>query len=308
MKGMELCENYFNLCALPLLEREFGEDLKRMTIGLAGEGSECFGFDDEYSRDHDWGPGFCIWLDGDDFDALGPELQRLYESLPAGFDGFRARNTSVWGEGRVGVLETGQFYRRFLGAPDLPETLLGWLRLPENALATACNGKIFHDSDGRFTRIRSRLLESYPEDVRLKKLAARCMSAGREGQYNFARSLRRKEYYAADQAGMKFLEDALSIVFLLNRSYLPFYKWAHRAVRELPVLGRYSYDLILEFASANARSGKGELIESFSRRIIACLKDGGLSSSESDFLPDHGPKIQNRIRDKEMGRINVWAG
>lgn len=308
MKGMELCENYFHLCALPVLEREFAGDLKKMAIGLAGDGSECFGFDDEYSQDHDWGPGFCIWLDGDDFAALGPELQGLYDSLPASFGGYRARKTSAWGEGRVGVLETGRYYRRFLGIPGIPDSLFGWLRIPEDALAAACNGKIFYGSGSRFASIRDRLLAFYPEDVRLKKLAARCMSAGREGQYNYARSLRRKELYAADQAGMKFLEDALSIVFLLNGRYKPFYKWAHRAVRELPVLGSYSYELISELTGTGSREGKGELMESCAGRIIACLKDAGLSDSDSDFLPDHGPEIQKRIEDKEIRGINVWAG
>ncbi len=308
MKGMPLCEQYFNLCALPLLNADFAEDLHKMTIGLAGEGSECFGFDDEYSQDHDWGPGFCIWLDRDDYLTLGPELQRLYDSLPAGFNGYQARNTSVWGKGRVGVLQTEAFYRKFLGTPDLPETLFDWLRIPENALATACNGKIFHTSEGRFTSIRRRLLDYYPEDVRLKKLAARCMTAGREGQYNFARSLRRNEFYAADQAAMKFLEDALSIVFLLNRRYLPFYKWAHRAVGDLPVSGRFSFEIISDFTATDSRRRKGELIESFAGRIIACLKDAGLSQLNSDFLPDHGPEIRKLIKDEELRGTGIWAG
>jgi hypothetical protein len=51
----------------------------RIAAGLVREGSECFGFDDELSRDHDRGPGFCLWLTADDYIEVGTELQRSYE-------------------------------------------------------------------------------------------------------------------------------------------------------------------------------------------------------------------------------------
>ena len=39
---------------------------------------------------------------------------------------------------------------------------------------------------------------------------------------------------------MKFCSDAIGLVFLLNRRYAPFYKWLHRAVRDLPLWARMS--------------------------------------------------------------------
>jgi len=308
MKGLELCEQYFRQCGLPALEAECGQHMSKMAIGLVGDGSECLGFDDEYSRDHDWGPGFCIWLTKKDFVEVGPEIQKVYESLPKSFAGFEARMTSQWGDGRVGVLEMGSFYQRYIGSTGAPETLRQWLVIPENALAMATNGKVFHDPKESFTAIRNNLLDCYPEDVRLKKLAARCMSAGREGQYNYPRCLKRNELYAAAQAEMQFLESALSIVFLLNKKYLPFYKWANRAVRELPILGNHSYDAIAELIEMNSRKDKEIRLESFAQEIIAQLKELGLSKGESDFLSDHGPLIQECIRDEEMGSYNVWMG
>lgn len=53
MQGLELCKQYFSECALPQFEKECPELLPRMAIGLVGDGSKCFGFDDHISRDHD---------------------------------------------------------------------------------------------------------------------------------------------------------------------------------------------------------------------------------------------------------------
>ena len=62
MKGLELARGYFYDECLPRLRRELPAVLPHLAAGLVGEGSDCFGYDDHVSRDHDWGPGFCIWL------------------------------------------------------------------------------------------------------------------------------------------------------------------------------------------------------------------------------------------------------
>ena len=74
-KGLDLCEAFFEEYGLPMLQSEFPAYLPYIAAGLVGEGSECFGFDDEISRDHDFGPGFCLWLT----DSVYEDLYGNYE-------------------------------------------------------------------------------------------------------------------------------------------------------------------------------------------------------------------------------------
>jgi len=307
MKGLELCESYFREEGLPVLQRECKEILNRMAIGLVGDGSECYGYDDEISRDHDWGPGFCIWLTKDDYEAIGGKIQEIYAGLPRRFKGYGPRLISQWGEDRVGVLELGAFYNRFIGRYQPPSNYDEWLILPENALAAVTNGKVFQDLLGEFTRVRRGLLQFYPDDVRLKKIAFRCMNIGQAGQYNFPRCVKRGEFYAAQHSETKFCADAMSLVFLLNRRYAPFYKWIHRAVRELPYLGSYMYESISNLVKEHDYLVKVEHIEAISQTLINELKRQGLTDHRSDFLPDHGPVVQKGIQDRRLRERSVWV-
>jgi len=308
MTGLELAEKYFNQYGLSMINDKFGIYKDRIAAGLVGDGSECYGYDDEYSMDHDWGPSFCLWLNKSDYKAVGRILQAEYEKLPKTFDGYGPRAVSSWGENRVGALETGAFYQNFIGLDQLPNCLDEWLFIPENALAACTNGKVFYDPLGEFTRFRNGLKGFYPEDVRLKKIASRCMTVAQFGQYNFARCVKRKEYVAAQYAETKFCADVISLTFLLNREYTPFFKWMHRAVRLLPVLGEFIYKRTQEMVIINDYRRKSSLIEEICSGIVKELRKRGLSDAPGDFLLDHGPVVQEKIEDTELKKRNVWVG
>ena len=78
MKGLELAKNYYETYARPMLHKKYPEYESRIAVGLVGEGSECFGFDDALSRDHDFGPGLCLWLEEGDYREIGSRLQQDY--------------------------------------------------------------------------------------------------------------------------------------------------------------------------------------------------------------------------------------
>ena len=65
-------------------------------------------------------------------------------------------------------MSVGDFYRSIIGLEDVPQSIQQWMRIPEESLAMATNGRVLYDAPGEFTRIREQLLRYYPEDLRLK--------------------------------------------------------------------------------------------------------------------------------------------
>jgi hypothetical protein len=179
----------------------------------------------------------------------------------------------------------------------VPTATSEWLRIPEQSLATCTNGKVFHDPLGEFTRWREALLAYYPEDVRLSKIASLCITIAQTGQYNYTRSIRRRAAFSAQYSTIRFCSDAMLLVFMLNRRYAPFYKWLHRAVGELPLLGRAvqaHVDALLDDRSADTRAA---MMEEIAALLVTEIRRQGLSDSTSDFLLDHAPLVQERISD-----------
>lgn len=313
MKGLELAELYFNEVGLPMIETKFNEYKSRIAAGLVGDGSECFGFDDDISKDHDWGPSFCVWLTQQDYELFGTKLQEELNQLPKDFIGYPEREESTWGSGRTGVFQIGKFFKRFIGFDHVPANLLEWRIIPEVNLATATNGKVFNDPLGEFTAFQDQLKAFYPEDIRLKKMASRCMIMAQSGQYNYFRCISRREFVAAQCAETEFINTAISMVFLLNKQYRPFYKWMHRKLKDLPILGEITWKLCSDLVTAHeTESGymiferKNNIIEEICQNIIDELKKQNLTHSDSTFLLDHGPEVQSKIQDKRIKDMNVW--
>lgn len=307
MRGLKLAERYYNFYGREMIHNKFPDYEERIAVGLVGEGSDCFQFDDEISQDHDWGPAFCIWLNQFDYEQIGMLLQKEYENLPKDFAGIPPRKLSIQGIGRTGVHEINNFYKKFTGLDEPPSTWLEWLRIPEKNLAACTNGKVFKDEFGEFTFYREKLLEFYPEEVRLKKISIRCFVIGREGQYNIPRCIKRNSFVAAHYATSKFIEAAISLVYLLNYCYMPYYKWMHEGLINLPILGPKIYQLIQNLAvsnnfanTKNKLNDKLELVNIICGSIVEEFRKQQLSESKSNYLIDHSETIKSKIENEEL--------
>lgn len=313
-----------------MIAAKYPEYQGRIAAGLVGHGSECYGFDDAISQDHDFGPRFCLWLTDEDYAAIGERLQADYEALPHEFMGYaRADDGTVTpraqGAGRRdGVFTIGDFFESITGyrkapAADRPHE---WLMLDEPTLAAATNGEVFADPLGAFSAARQ-AFKFMPDDVRLSLISRRLGMMAQAGQYNVPRMLERGDGAAAWLSIGEFADAAASLVYLMNEpvtiGYLPYYKWRFAALRRLStrVATRLAnvcdqLESLLRLSSAACYGGAGfgeggrgaapavaqvnETIERICGEVVAELKREGLTRSDDTFLEWQRPYVEEHIR------------
>ncbi len=311
MKGLELSERFYRACGEPMLKEQFFDLLPYLAVGLFGSGSECFGFDDEISRDHDFEPGFLILLPGEDVVDRRSAflLERAYARLPKEFEGVSRSLVSPVGGARHGVLRTAEFFAEKVGAPDGVLSVSQWLTVPEHALAEAVNGKLFFDGSGEVTRIREGLA-AYPEDIRKKKLAGNLLLMAQSGQYNYLRCIRHGEAGAAQLAAVEFAKATIETVFLLNRVYQPYYKWSFRAMRALPRLSLLAETMEYLLTTGNEPDTvetKYDLIEDAASDIIEELQRQELTDAICGDLEKHAYSVNDRIADGDIRNLHILS-
>ncbi|MFU0512594.1 DUF4037 domain-containing protein [Gardnerella leopoldii] len=335
--GMQLAQSYWQTYGKPLLDQpKFAKYKNRIAAGLVGHGSECYGFDDEISRDHDFGPGFCLWLTDEDYAEIGADLQTAYDALPRKYAGFGSRNEtprakSCESSKRVGVFSISEFFENLTGFPTAPsqnEPHL-WLSLSESTLAAATNGKIFADPLGEFSKARQNF-KLMPDDVRISLISRRLGMMAQAGQYNVPRMLARKDASAAWLSINEFVRATASLVFLLNNpvtaGYLPYYKWQFAALRKLSnrMASRLpevcsKLESIMRLSSASCFGGDGsggdgfgeggkgagiaqkqvsQIIDSICEDIVRELQYEGLSDCDETFLEWQRPYVEAHINSR----------
>ena len=139
----------------------------------------------------------------------------------------------------------------------------------------------------------------------------------------------------------EFVSAGLSMIFLLNRRYMPYYKWSFRAARELPVLREAAGELerlltggaavpgdaagVYEPGNTEPGDTEGscgpakkrlaggpvrteERIEMVCRAVVQELKRQGLTGGDWDYLEPHAMELTERIRDGELRNLHVMEG
>lgn len=312
MKGLELSKQYYEEYGREMLRESFGEYEHLIAVGLVGSGSDCYGYDDEISHDHDFEPGFCLFLPDETVidNKVFFNLERAYSKLPNEFNGFKRSRVKPVGGSRNGVFRTSDFYNKKIGSPDGKLTNEQWLTVPDFALAEATNGEIFRDDSGEFTEIRNRLKEM-PRDVKLKKLAGNLLIMAQSGQYNYPRILKREETAAAQLALFEFSEAAIKSFFLLNNKYMPYYKWQFKALREIDGGEAMADSLEFLISTDNGAENadiKAVVINSVAEDIISLLQQQEITKATCNDLEKHAYSVNDLIGDISLRNSNILSG
>ena len=109
----------------------------------------------------------------------------------------------------------------------------------------------------------------------------------------------------------EFVKSAAAIKFLLEKRYMPFYKWSFKALRTLPDGEELEKSLNFLTTTPNDEifyKKKSEIIENISAKLIEEIKKQNLSDFLSENLEDHAYKVNGKISDGNIRNMNIFAG
>lgn len=291
--GLEASRKFLGEEVYPLIKLKAPHILTLLAAALTGKGSECLGYDDHISKDHDYETKVLLFLDREDYLQYHDELENILQDCSQGI---------------AYVIPVQDFFRKYTGLPQGPELIEEWRNIPEEFLVNATSGVVFFDNKGLFTAIQNRLKDYYPEELRRKYLAYYCIKLAQSGQYNYVRCLERQDHVAAFQALAEAIDMIMAIVYALNKRYRPFYKWQYRGLDDLPILGKKVKDIVFNISQSFAGDiSNADRIETVCELIISELHKQELSSSTSTFLLDHGNAIFATITDEILRQETPWS-
>jgi len=287
-KGIDICKKYYDRYVRPMIDEKFPEYASKIACGLSGEGSDAFGYDDDLSRDHDWGPSVCLWISEETDEKIGEDLRKAYEELPGEMDGIK-RAPYVRGKDRRGVQVIPEYFRRLTGASMYEE--IDWRETTSPLLAAAVNGRIWRDDEGIVTEFRNKLIKGYPESILFKHLAESCARFAREGQYNAPRVSKRGDDLTARMFIYDAAREAMKLLYLANGKFYPHDKWLRYGLKDLE--GGDTLDSLLQSMVEDPE--KAEDVGAFL----------AMELYRRDYISDIDPYLDNQT--EELLQKSLWS-
>ena len=281
VSGMALSRAFYEEYGAPMIAEKFPDYEDKIAVGLVGQGSDCFGYDDISSTDHDWGPEFCMWVTQETYAAIGQKLETAYEELPDEFQGYKRMPKNVAKE-RRGLFIIQDFFENLIGYPDYEQ--INWREVSDYALASVTNGEVFRDDEGIFSALRSKFFNCYPEDIRYLKMADSAAKFSQAGQYNYNRMLKRDDKVTAQIMMADAAREAMKLQHYIDGVYPPHDKWLYRSVSETEN-GRELAGLL---------AGLPDTVEQIGDFLANELYTNNFISDSDNYLDSHSDELSKK--------------
>jgi hypothetical protein len=247
IKGLDLCEQFFNDNAKQILCEHFPEMI--YSAGLIGYGSDVLGYDDIVSTDHMWGPRFYLFLDAQHIALKDQILEVFSRKFPYEYKGYSVnfsmpdpndggvRHPEYISTGKVSPLvyihTIDEFLSEYLGIDRLDNlSELDWLSFSEHRLLALTSGRLF--VDGLNLRDLLHKVSFYPEQTKLFLIASNWSLIAEEQAFV------KRCFDVGDEIGSvlvcsRIAERLMRLSFLYCDKYAPYSKWFGKAFGLLPI-------------------------------------------------------------------------
>lgn len=276
LPGLELCRAFYVEAVKPILTSRY----PRLPYSAAriGAGSEVQGYDTPVSPDHGWGPRLQLFLAPQDIEAVGQELDaELSRRLPKRVRGFSTHfqrgdeigASDVMGDAEgpvahgVEIVDCKSWFQVKLGV-DATRRLdaLEWLCVPQQYLAEATAGEVFHDGLGRLEPIRQRLAW-YPEQVWRYLLACQWMKLSQEEPF-VGRAAQVGDELGSAVVAARQVREAMRLALLMARVYASYSKWLGTGfTRKVPGAAELGTSLQAALAAASYPDRESHLCDAY---------------------------------------------
>ncbi len=291
IKGIELCEGFFNDHARKILEENFPNI--KYSAGLIGYGSDVLGYDDAVSTDHMWGPRFYLFLREKDMCQKDDIIQMLSERLPYTYKGYSVNFTKpdpndhgvqhpqFISEGKVNPLVFIQTFDDYLveqlGTSDLDNLKpFDWLAFSEHRLLSLVSGKFFVDGLDCAEVISK--IKYYPREIKLYIIASNWDIIASEEAFI------KRCGECGDEIGSRIIcsriaERLMRLCFLYKDTYAPYSKWFGTAFMKLAIDEKVIHTIRSALSADSLEGREDKIVEA--QALVADIHN---ASGLTDFV------------------------
>jgi uncharacterized protein DUF4037 len=310
LQGLELSRRFYFEAVRPILERDFPE--VEHAAALIGHGSEVLGFDDERSRDHQWGPRVLLFVR--DLGSADEIDRTMAIKLPAAIAGFPTHFGPTEEEGTVAIaeIESGPINHRVetLMLSEYLRSELGidpldgfgpsdWLATPTQRLLEITAGEVFADPIGALTRVRQ-LLAWYPHDVWLLVMAGHWRRVA-QLEHFLGRTGSRGDEVGSQVIAAWLVRELMRIGLLQERHYPPYWKWLGTAHAQLNRSETKALARVL--AAGDWRSREDALVEAYKAVAVRHNELGVTEAVDPDVRQFFGRPFRVLFADRFVGAL-----
>lgn len=318
IKALELSRRLFERRGRPLLQQL--DLLNVCAVGCFGGTSQNASLDDDWSRDHMWGPYLTFVLKGKAYNEHASALEKAIANMPDEIDGVHWIGYDGPKPRRTGVQEAHSLLRLITGLEGPVDREEDWIQLIERTgflgrrwteqLFDAGQGAVFHGA--WFEEMWRDWTKFVPLNIKLALISRSVFRIWNAGPtYNLRRLINRKDAIGTLLCTSRFVDEVMELGFILSNQFTPSFKWRSAHFQHLSVFSKEIQTAIAKLVEVKNVEDILSIARSIESEIKSVLRSMfSVRCGQRTDLSMYAQAIKKKIRNKQvknMTNLDWWV-